>query len=117
MGIINDDFQKANASFMDATKKRNNRHGKKRKGEDGSTKSNHKKHYQNTFANRKKQAGRSPPIPSKSDPSVTSMKFASFNINGLDLEANWAVEQLLQTRGYDVSPKFIWKYTLIKFYL
>ena len=33
----------------------------------------------------------------------TSIKFGSININGLDLEASWAVDQLLSTRGYDVA--------------
>ena len=33
----------------------------------------------------------------------TSIKFGSININGLDLEASWAVDQLLTTRGYDVG--------------
>ena len=32
-----------------------------------------------------------------------SLKFGSFNVNGLDIEARWAVEQLLDTRGFDVS--------------
>lgn len=38
-----------------------------------------------------------PPIP------PTSLKFGSFNVNGLDLEVSWAAEELLRTRGYDVS--------------
>ena len=33
----------------------------------------------------------------------TTLKFGSFNVNGLDLEAGWAVQQLLSKRGYDVS--------------
>ena len=32
----------------------------------------------------------------------TSLKFGSFNINGMDLETAWAVEELLKTRGFDV---------------
>ena len=32
-----------------------------------------------------------------------TLKFGSFNVNGLDLEAGWAVEQLLTKRGFDVS--------------
>ena len=32
----------------------------------------------------------------------TSLKFGSHNINGLDLEASWAVQELLKTRGFDV---------------
>ena len=31
------------------------------------------------------------------------IKFGSFNVNGLDIEAAWAVEQLLTQRGFDVS--------------
>ena len=31
------------------------------------------------------------------------LKFGSFNVNGLDIEAAWAVEQLLTKRGFDVS--------------
>ena len=30
------------------------------------------------------------------------VKFGSFNVNGLDLEVAWAVQQLLETRGFDV---------------
>ena len=36
----------------------------------------------------------------------TSLKFGSFNINGLDLETNWAVEELLKKRGFDVNNKY-----------
>ena len=32
-----------------------------------------------------------------------TLKFGSFNVNGLDIEARWAVEQLINTRGFDVS--------------
>ena len=38
-----------------------------------------------------------PPINSQ------TLKFGSFNINGLDLEAGWAVEKLITNRGFDVS--------------
>ena len=40
--------------------------------------------------------------PSTSIPSPT-LKLGSMNVNGLDLEASWAVEQLLTTRDFDVS--------------
>ena len=40
-------------------------------------------------------------IPASSTP--THLKFGSFNINGLDLETNWAVKELLEKRGFDVS--------------
>ena len=35
-----------------------------------------------------------------------SLKFGSLNINGLDLEASWAVDQLLDTKGFDVRITF-----------
>ena len=31
-----------------------------------------------------------------------SMKFGSFNVNGLDLEGSWAIEEILRMRGFDV---------------
>ena len=47
-------------------------------------------------------------------PPISIIKFGSFNINGLDFESSWAVEELLKTRGFDVciiliSLKFIFK--------
>ena len=35
----------------------------------------------------------------------TTITFGSLNLNGLDLEASWAVEQLLTNKGLDVSVK------------
>ena len=32
-----------------------------------------------------------------------TLKFGSFNINGLDTEAGYIVDQLIETRGFDVS--------------
>ena len=40
---------------------------------------------------------------------TTTIKFGSFNVNGLDLEAAWAVGELLKQKGFDV--KFICKKT------
>ena len=34
--------------------------------------------------------------------SSTTLKFGSLNVNGLGLEAGWAVEQLLENKGFDV---------------
>ena len=42
-------------------------------------------------------------IPPKSPITRQAMKFGSFNVNGLNLEAGWAVQQILKTRGFDVS--------------
>ena len=36
-------------------------------------------------------------------PPSPKLKFGSFNVNGLDIEASWAVEQLLMTKGFDVG--------------
>ena len=41
--------------------------------------------------------------PPKPTISRQAMKFGSFNVNGLNLEAGWAVQQLLNTRVFDVS--------------
>ena len=40
--------------------------------------------------------------PPKSKECSNSLKFGSHNINGLDLEASWAVNELLKTRDIDV---------------
>jgi hypothetical protein len=37
------------------------------------------------------------------------IKFGSININGLDLEANWAVEQLISKNKFDVNSSNICK--------
>ena len=37
----------------------------------------------------------------------TTLKFGSFNVNGLDLEVGWAVQQLIMKRGFDVIK--IWQ--------
>jgi hypothetical protein len=37
---------------------------------------------------------------------TVSIKFGSININGLDLEASWAVDQLLIKNKFDVSRIF-----------
>ena len=45
--------------------------------------------------------------PSIHEPRITTppikTKFGSFNVNGLNLEACWAVQELLEKRGFDVS--------------
>ena len=42
-------------------------------------------------------------LPAPSPPET--IKFGSFNVNGLDLEAAWAVERLLKDRSFDVKKK------------
>ena len=46
---------------------------------------------------------------------LPASKFGSFNVNGLDLEACWAVQQLLDKRGFDVSCILLKHNILIKF--
>ena len=70
---------------------------------------NPKKHKQKvTKKLRKELQNKSIQNSAKSKPCSTSLKFGSHNINGLDLEASWAVQELLKSRGFDVrfSVKF-----------
>ena len=72
---------------------------------------NPKKHKQKrTKELRQKLQQKTLPPPTTRIPPPT-LKFGSINLNGLDLETSWAVEQLLTTRGFDVSiAKFkVWK--------
>ena len=43
-----------------------------------------------------------PVTPTSPDP-PSKLKLGSMNVNGLDIEASWAIEQLLTTRDFDVS--------------
>ena len=62
-----------------------------------------KKHKQKvTRKLRQKLQAQALPTTSTAAP-PTSLKFGSFNVNGLDIEASWAVEQLLTKRGFDVG--------------
>ena len=63
------------------------------------------KHKQKvTKSLRQKLQQKTIPVPKTPQP-ITTLKFGSFNVNGLDLEASWAVEQILKKRGFDVSYK------------
>ena len=64
--------------------------------------SKHKQHK--TRALRQKLQD-NPPAQNSPLPPPTLLKFGSFNVNGLDVEAAWAVEQLLHGRGFDVRKK------------
>ena len=69
------------------------------------------KHKQkNVRLMRQKLSTRAPPKPRIEPPPKTTIRFGSLNINGLDLEATWAVEQLLETHSLDVSFKNILHY-------
>ena len=52
---------------------------------------------------REKLQRRPEPSPAPTTQLITTLKFGSFNVNGLDLDSTWTVEQLLSTRGFDVS--------------
>ena len=67
--------------------------------------SKHKQKY--TKKLRQKLQEKTPKDQSPPEP-PTILTFGSFNVNGLDLEASWAVEELIKRRGIDVSinPKF-----------
>ena len=64
---------------------------------------NPKKHKQRkTRELRKKLQQRESPAPPSIPHVHNTLKFGSFNVNGLDVEAAWAVEKLLKDRGFDV---------------
>ena len=45
---------------------------------------------------------RDPPTETPKAPPLSTIKFGSFNVNGLNLETGWAVQQLLTNRGFNV---------------
>ena len=66
-----------------------------------------KKHKQKVRAALRQKLQQKAIKPVKPVPLPSVLKFGSFNVNGLDLEAAWAVEQLLKQRGFDVRIR-IW---------
>lgn len=61
------------------------------------------KHKQKfTKAQRSKLASRPPDKTPKPSPTTPSLTFGSLNVNGLDLEAHWAVTELLKSHNLDV---------------
>ena len=63
---------------------------------------NPKKHKQKEKRNLRQQLQQKVIPTEKKKTTSTSLKFGSFNINGLDLETSWAVGELLETRSFDV---------------
>lgn len=51
---------------------------------------------------RRKLQEKTVPIPPQAPDPPKELKFGSFNVNGLNLEAAWAVEKLVTERGFDV---------------
>jgi hypothetical protein len=68
---------------------------------------NPKKHKQKFIRSQRKllQEKITPKTPTPNIQS-SSIKFGSFNVNGLDLETNWAVNELLERREFDVIQTF-----------
>ena len=54
-------------------------------------------------AQRTKLASRPPAKPLNPSPTTPSLTFGSLNVNGLDMEAHWAVTELLKSHNLDVS--------------
>ena len=71
------------------------------------TPENHKQKF--IKAQRNKLASRPPAKPLNPSPTTPSLTFGSLNVNGLDLEAHWAVTELLKSHNLDVSVNFIRK--------
>ena len=91
-----------------STKKRNAQRAKRRKADSrkivGRITYNPAQHKQKKVrALREKLKGRDVPEVLPATSPAESIKFGSFNVNGLDLEAAWAVERLLKDRSFDVN--------------
>ena len=63
---------------------------------------NPSKHKQRKTRALRQELRNNPPTENIPPAQQISLKFGSFNVNGLDVEAAWAVEQLLCGRGFDV---------------
>ena len=61
------------------------------------------KHKQKFVKKLRQQLQEKTPTVTKIPEPPTSLTFGSFNVNGLDLEASWAAEELIKKRGLDVS--------------
>ena len=74
---------------------------------------NPSKHKQKKIRALRLKAQSNPPAEDCPSAPQTLLKFGSFNVNGLDVEAAWAVEQLLRGRGFDVrNDKYCHNYLL-----
>ena len=65
----------------------------------------HKQRKVKEMREKLQQKSLSPPKPTKISP---KMKFGSFNVNGLSVDASWAVQQLLNDRNFDVRSNKIY---------
>ena len=64
------------------------------------------KHKQQHTKKLRKDLQSKPHTPSVHPAPPVTIKFGSININGLDMEAGWAVEQIIANKKLDVSCKF-----------
>ena len=64
-----------------------------------------KKHKQKQIKDLRQQLQKKEVLSKNTSSPPTKLKFGSFNVNGLDLEACWAIQELLEKRGFDVSYK------------
>ena len=55
----------------------------------------------------KEQAQQRKPVESRCSETETSLHIGSINVNGIDLEAAWAVSELLREREFDVSCTYL----------
>jgi hypothetical protein len=100
-----------NSSFRRIRKKKTSNPGNHRpktrttKLEDRLTYCPQKHKQKNVRQMRQKLSIQPPSKPCIEPPDKTTIRFGSLNINGFDLEATWAVEQLLETHWLDVSFK------------
>ena len=63
------------------------------------------KHKQQYTRRLRKDLQSKTPTPSAPATPPVTIKFGSININGLDMEAGWAVEQIIAKKNLDVSYK------------
>ena len=60
------------------------------------------KHKQKVTRKRRQEQKKKRVFSDRPPPPKSVLKFGSFNVNGLDLETLWAVEQLLRDNEFDV---------------
>ena len=64
------------------------------------------KHKQQSRKKMREKLQSRPPSPIRSSIPVTTLNLGSININGLDMEATWAVQQLIDKYSLDVSIQY-----------
>ena len=92
----------------DGFSRRNEKHYKKRRNASNRVldrltynPAKHKQKMTKELRQKLQQKALPSPKPSKISPK-TKMKFGSFNVNGLSVDASWAIQQLIKDRDFDV---------------